>query len=82
MSNIVGQFAGLDGKFVNMESFWRHSLACGIGARLIAMERRLPKADKFFVAGLLHDVGRLVLFAEAPDPRSRFLTCINASICF
>jgi HD-like signal output (HDOD) protein len=50
-----------------MESFWQHSLACGIGARFIAMERRLPKADKFFVAGLLHDVGRLVLFAEAPQ---------------
>jgi len=67
VSNIVRQFAGLDGKFVSMESFWQHSLACGIGARFIAMERRLPKADKFFVAGLLHDVGRLVLFAEAPQ---------------
>ena len=50
-----------------MESFWRHSLACGIGARLLALERRLPKPDKFFVAGLLHDVGRLVLFAQAPQ---------------
>jgi HD-like signal output (HDOD) protein len=67
VSNIVRQFAGLDGKFVSMESFWQHSLACGIGARLIALERRLPKADKYFVAGLLHDVGRLVLFAEAPQ---------------
>jgi HD-like signal output (HDOD) protein len=66
-SSIVDQFAGLSDDFVNMESFWRHSLACGIGARLLALERRLPKADKFFVAGLLHDVGRLVLFAHAPD---------------
>jgi HD-like signal output (HDOD) protein len=65
-SSIVNQFAGLPDEFVNMESFWRHSLACGIGARLLALERRLPKADKFFVAGLLHDVGRLVLFAHAP----------------
>ena len=35
-------------------------------ARLLAMERRLPKPDKFFVAGLLHDVGRLVLLAAIP----------------
>jgi HD-like signal output (HDOD) protein len=66
-SSIVEQFAGVSEEFVSMESFWRHSLACGIGARLLAMERRLPKADKFFVAGLLHDVGRLVLFAQAPQ---------------
>jgi HD-like signal output (HDOD) protein len=66
-SSIVDQFAGLSDDFVSMESFWRHSLACGIGSRLLALERRLPKADKFFVAGLLHDVGRLVLFAHAPQ---------------
>jgi HD-like signal output (HDOD) protein len=67
VSSIVEQFAGVSDEFVSMGSFWRHSLACGIGARLLAMERRLPKADKFFVAGLLHDVGRLVLFARAPQ---------------
>jgi HD-like signal output (HDOD) protein len=66
-SSIVERFTGVADEFVSMESFWRHSLACGIGARLLALERRLPKADKFFVAGLLHDVGRLVLFAEAPQ---------------
>jgi HD-like signal output (HDOD) protein len=66
-SSIVERFAGVAEEFVSMESFWRHSLACGIGARLIAMERRLPKADKFFVAGLLHDIGRMVLFSQAPQ---------------
>lgn len=65
-SSIVERFAGVPPDFVNMESFWRHSLACGIGARTLAVERRLPKADKCFVAGLLHDVGRLVLFLQAP----------------
>ena len=65
-SSIIGQFKGVDDEFVSMESFWQHSLACGIAARLLALEKRLPKADKFFVAGLLHDIGRLVLFARAP----------------
>lgn len=65
-SSIVERLAGVSEEFVSMESFWRHSLACGIGARLIAMERRLPKADKYFVAGLLHDIGRMVLYGQAP----------------
>lgn len=66
-SSVIDRFAGVSPEFVDMESFWRHSLACGIGARVLAIEQRLRKADKYFVAGLLHDVGRLVLFSQAPQ---------------
>jgi HD-like signal output (HDOD) protein len=64
-SSVLEQFKGVPDKYVTKDSFWRHSLAVGLAARLLAMERRLPKPDKFFVAGLLHDVGRLVLFSQA-----------------
>lgn len=67
-SSIIAQFKDVEDDFVSIKSFWQHSLACGIGSRLLAMEKRLPKADKFFVAGLLHDMGRLVLFSRAPQP--------------
>jgi HD-like signal output (HDOD) protein len=66
-SSIVDRFAGLPVEFVDMRSFWRHSLACGIGARALALEGRIPRADRFFVAGLLHDAGRLVLFSQVPE---------------
>jgi HD-like signal output (HDOD) protein len=65
-SCVIERFADVPEEFVSLESFWQHSLACGIGARLIAMEKHLPKPEKFFVVGLLHDVGRLVYFAQAP----------------
>ena len=66
-SSVLEQFKGVPDNLVNKDSFWRHSLAVGITARLLAMERRLPKPDKYFVAGLLHDVGRLVLLAQATE---------------
>jgi putative nucleotidyltransferase with HDIG domain len=66
-SSVLEQFKGVPDNLVSKDSFWRHSLAVGIAARLLAMERRLPKPDKFFVAGLLHDVGRLVLILQAPE---------------
>ncbi len=72
-SSIIERFAGVAEEYVSMESFWRHSLACGIAARVVAMERRLPKPDKYFVAGLLHDVGRLVLLGQgAPAAQQVF----------
>jgi HD-like signal output (HDOD) protein len=59
-----------------MESFWKHSLACGIAARTLALARRVPKPEKFFVGGLLHDVGRLVLYSRAPvEAREVFRIC-------
>lgn len=66
-SSIVERFSGISAEFVSMESFWRHSLACGLTARLLAMDLRLPQADKCFVAGMLHDIGRLVLLSESPQ---------------
>lgn len=65
-SSVIERFAGLSSEYVSVQSFWQHSLATGIGARLIALEGRLPKPDRLFVAGLLHDIGRLVLFLQAP----------------
>ena len=65
-SSVIERFSGVSSEFVSVQSFWQHSLATGIGGRLIALERRLPKPDRLFVSGLLHDIGRLVLFLQVP----------------
>ena len=73
-SCVVEIFHGISEDLANMESFWKHCLACGIGARTLAIVRQLPKAEKFFVAGLLHDLGRLVLFSRAPEKAMEVFT--------
>jgi len=65
-SSVIERFSGVSNEFVSVKSFWQHSLATGIAGRLIAMERRLPRPDRLFVSGLLHDIGRLVLILQAP----------------
>ena len=42
-------------------AFWEHSLCCATAARLIAERVRFAPAEEAFVAGLLHDIGKLVL---------------------
>lgn len=42
------------------EEFWRHSMAVACGARMLAQHQRSVAADEAFVAGLLHDIGKIV----------------------
>jgi len=65
-ANVIDTFDGIAPELVDMKSFWEHSLACGLGARALAIARHMPQPEKYFVAGLLHDLGRLVLFRQAP----------------
>lgn len=48
-------------KGFDIESFWEHSLLTGAIARALAMEREANFIEETFIAGLLHDMGRIVL---------------------
>ncbi len=50
----------------NLKIFWYHSLNCGILARRIAQKNTDCDPDEAFLAGLLHDMGRLVLWLNFP----------------
>lgn len=45
---------------------WRHSMGVATCARIIAEEIQY-NAEAAFTAGLLHDIGQLLLFAVAPE---------------
>lgn len=51
-----------------VERLWHHSLFCGELARRIASQENIPKnaVDDSYMAGLLHDVGKLVLATNLP----------------
>lgn len=50
----------------DLAGFWYHSYKCGVIARQIAWENDLSNPDEFFLAGLLHDIGRLILIQTFP----------------
>lgn len=52
---------------LSLDAFWRHSVACGVAARILATCRREVNVEHYFIAGLLHDVGRLVMVTELPE---------------
>jgi putative nucleotidyltransferase with HDIG domain len=61
-TSIATAFEGLPNDLVSMENFWRHSLYCALAARILAKQARRCDAEAVFTAGLLHDIGELVIF--------------------
>lgn len=50
-----------------LKPFWHSSLYTGILAQQLAERLELPRSDRLFIAGLLHEAGHLVLCARLPD---------------
>jgi len=59
-ASMSGVFELKDSK-IDLQKFWDHCSAAGIVARIIAQEYEPALAADAFTAGLLHDIGKIVL---------------------
>lgn len=50
----------------NLKVFWWHSFMCAVIAEMLAQKTAYPRPDEAFLAGLLHDIGKLVLMENFP----------------
>lgn len=66
-ASVMGVFKGIPEDLLSMTSFWKHCIACGIVARSLGVYRRESNVERLFVAGMLHDVGQVVLASARPD---------------
>jgi len=59
-------FKDIPQQIIDVRSFMRHSLACGIISRILAARKNIPQTEQLFVSGLLHDIGRLIVYKYFP----------------
>jgi HD-like signal output (HDOD) protein len=71
---MVNQFKGIDKDLVNMQSFWMHSIGCGLAARTIAKNMGERHIEPYYTASMLHDIGSLIIYKEIPDKARKILT--------
>ncbi len=60
-------FEGIPNDLISVEDFWKHSLYCAAAAQSLGRKARVCAGESLFTAGLLHDIGHLVMFNQSPD---------------
>jgi HD-like signal output (HDOD) protein len=72
--SVISLFNKIPKEILSMYSFLRHSLACGIISRILATHKGIPQTEQLFVSGLLHDLGRLILYSYFPEESCNILS--------
>ncbi len=67
VTSMSGTFSGMSNEVMNMNVFWRNSIHCGLAAHTLASECNVLDGERLFVAGVLHDIGHLVMYQHIPE---------------
>ena len=66
-TSAIKAFDGIPEDLVDMEAFWKRSLNTAVVARVLAAYRREKEIERYFIVGLLHDIGSLLLYLQQPE---------------
>lgn len=66
-TSVADTFDGMSSKVMDMHRFWRRSVHCGVLSRLLANECNVLDSERLFVAGLLRDIGHLIMYQTIPE---------------
>ncbi|MDH5573621.1 MAG: HDOD domain-containing protein, partial [Gammaproteobacteria bacterium] len=79
-AGIIGHFPVTKDESFDRSSFWQHAIGTGICARVLASHSGLDQ-ELAFTAGLLHDIGKLVMAAYFEYDFSRVLAYRDEHDC-
>ncbi len=72
-------FANIPNELVNINTFWRHSIYTALIARELAKLCNILHPERLFVAGIMHDIGSLIIYNRVPDIARALLIQSNGS---
>ncbi len=61
--------------------FWKHSIGCGAAAKVLGRSIGYPSLEELFIAGLVHDVGKIILDQFMHEPFQDALVMAKEKNC-
>lgn len=75
----VDRFDRIPQDLVDMTEFWMRSINCGIIGRSVGKKIAVLNSERLFTAGLLHNVGSLLMYSKMPDSSREVLLAADGN---
>ena len=59
---------------LNIKGLWHHSLGCAIASKIILKKQSPVLQEKAFLAGILHDIGKVIIAENLPEETNKVLS--------
>lgn len=81
---VLGSLGKNTSKSLDMDNFWGHSICVGVTAKALAALKRVPGPiqEEFFIAGLLHDLGKIPLSDCFSEDYKKVLDLMGRNGCY
>lgn len=70
-------FSGMTTNLMDLSAYWRKSVLCALMAGKIAKSCGIEDSERFFIEGLLRDIGHLILYQAIPKQAQAALVEAN-----
>ncbi len=72
-TSVIDVFSDIPSELTDMADFWMHSVHCGLLCKLLAKASSVLHSERLFLAGLLHNIGSLILYCKMPEQSQKVL---------
>ncbi len=76
----VAAFQRVPRELLDMDKFWEHAVLTGLIARGLGKRSGFRQGERLFAAGLLHNLGLLVMLEQQPEACAAYLTRAEGGI--
>ncbi len=66
-TKIIKKFDNIPVDLISPQLFWKHNIACALAAKIVAKKLNIKNSERYFIIGLLHDIGKLVMYLSQPE---------------
>lgn len=79
--SIISMFQTSKDSRFSLHEFWKHALATAVASEVLAKRTGYPKPEECFTCGLLHDIGKVVLYQVSPEDFGKVVSYAEAKQC-
>ncbi len=78
LRGIIISTSVFDMMVMSMKGLWEHSLGCATACNIIARRAGFEDPEEYAVAGLLHDLGKVVTAVQLPDLHDQIVSTVQS----